>query len=92
VRDHYIALNRTLWDETADSYEEEHGETLARHDGMAWGCWRHYASCPIPPRSRAKTYWTCLAVPHAGRSDWLSWACAPLAWTSAGSNCAMRAA
>ena len=32
--------NRTSWNETADSYQEENGPLLAASGGMAWGVWQ----------------------------------------------------
>ena len=32
--------NRLSWNETADSYQDEHGGMLAKSGGMAWGVWQ----------------------------------------------------
>lgn len=34
------AINRRLWDEQSDAYQERHGEQLAEAKGTAWGLWQ----------------------------------------------------
>jgi SAM-dependent methyltransferase len=36
----HAAINRRRWDELSDSYQERHGEQLARSGGTAWGVWQ----------------------------------------------------
>lgn len=36
----HAARNRASWNETADSYQQDHGEMLQESGGMAWGVWQ----------------------------------------------------